>query len=197
MTTIKMSPVRVRRIRRLRLARHMEHSQFAQIAEENAGFVYNVAYRMMGNHHDAEEVAQDAFVSAFRARDRFRGDSKPTTWLYRITVNAALMRLRRDKRRNEMTVSEDARPDAPSTDLAELPGPAALNSELGEKLTVAVDALPEDLRAAVVLRDIQGLSNNEAAEILEISIPAIKARLHRGRVAIRAKLAEYVQRTAA
>ena len=175
----------------------MENSQFAQIAEENAGFVYNVAYRMMGNHHDAEEVAQDAFISAFRARDRFRGDSKATTWLYRITVNAALMRLRRDKRRKEMTVSEDARPDAPSTDLAELPGPAALNSELGEKLTAAVEALPEDLKAAVVLRDIQGLSNNEAAEILDISIPAIKARLHRGRVAIREKLSRYVHQTAA
>ena len=175
----------------------MEYGQFAQIAEENAGFVYNVAYRLMGNHHDAEEVAQDAFISAFRARDRFRGDSKATTWLYRITVNAALMRLRRDKRRKEMTVSEDARPDAPSTDLAELPGPAALNSELGEKLTAAVGSLPDDLKAAVVLRDIQGLSNNEAAEILDISIPAIKARLHRGRVAIRAQLAEYVQHTAA
>ena len=175
----------------------MDHSKFAQIAEENAGFVYNVAFRMMGNHHDAEEVAQDAFISAFRARDRFRGDSKPTTWLYRITVNAALMRLRRDKRRKEMTVSEDARPDAPSNDLAELPGPAALNSELGEKLTAAVNELPEDLKAAVVLRDIQGLSNNEAAEILGVSIPAIKARLHRGRVAIRAQLAEYVQKTAA
>ena len=168
---------------------------FANIAEENAGFVYNVAYRMMGNPHDAEEVAQDAFVSAFKARDRFRGESQATTWLYRITVNAALMRLRRDKRRREMTVSEDARPDAPSSDLAELPGPAALNSELGEKLVAAVDDLPDDLRTAVVLRDIQGLSNSEAADILGVSIPALKARLHRGRVAIRRKLSEYVQQT--
>ena len=135
---------------------------------------------MMGNPHDAEEVAQDAFVSAFKARDRFRGESQATTWLYRITVNAALMRLRRDKRRREMTVSEDARPDAPSSDLAELPGPAALNSELGDKLAAAVDDLPDDLRTAVVLRDIQGLSNSEAADILGVSIPALKARLHQG-----------------
>ena len=180
---------------RLRLTRHMEYSEFANIAEENAGFVYNVAYRMMGNPHDAEEVAQDAFVSAFKARDRFRGESQATTWLYRITVNAALMRLRRDKRRREMTVSEDARPDAPSSDLAELPGSAALNSELGEKLVAAVDDLPDDLRTAVVLRDIQGLSNSEAADILGVSIPALKARLHRGRVVIRGKLSEYVQQT--
>ena len=176
---------RNRRGWRLRLTRHMEYSTFANIAEENAGFVYNVAYRMMGNPHDAEEVAQDAFVSAFKARNRFRGESQATTWLYRITVNAALMRLRRDKRRREMTVSEDARPDAPSSDLAELPGPAALNSELGDKLAAAVDDLPDDLRTAVVLRDIQGLSNSEAADILGVSIPALKARLHRGRVVIR------------
>ena len=186
---------RIRRGWRLRLTRHMEYSTFANIAEENAGFVYNVAYRMMGNPHDAEEVAQDAFVSAFKARNRFRGESQATTWLYRITVNAALMRLRRDKRRREMTVSEDARPDAPSSDLAELPGPAALNSELGEKLAAAVDDLPDDLRTAVVLRDIQGLSNSEAADILGVSIPALKARLHRGRVAIRGKLSEYVRQT--
>ena len=173
----------------------MEYSTFANIAEENAGFVYNVAYRMMGNPHDAEEVAQDAFVSAFKARNRFRGESQATTWLYRITVNAALMRLRRDKRRREMTVSEDARPDAPSSDQAELPGPAALNSELGDKLAAAVDDLPDDLRTAVVLRDIQGLSNLEAADILGVSIPALKARLHRGRVVIRGKLSEYVQQT--
>ena len=168
---------------------------FANIAEENAGFVYNVAYRMMGNPHDAEEVAQDAFVSAFKARNRFRGESQATTWLYRITVNAALMRLRRDKRRREMTVSEDARPDSPSSDLAELPGLAALNSELGDKLAAAVDDLPDDLRTAVVLRDIQGLSNSEAADILGVSIPALKARLHRGRVVIRGKLSEYIRHT--
>ena len=175
----------------------MEDSEFVNIAEENAGFVYNVAYRMMGNPHDAEEVAQDAFVSAFKARDRFRGQSQITTWLYRITVNAALMRLRRDKRRREMTVSEDARPDAPTTDLADLPGPSALNSELGEVLVAAVDDLPDDLRAAVVLRDMQGLTNSEAADILDVSIPALKARLHRARVAIRRKLSEYVQQTSA
>ena len=188
---------RKRRGWRLRLTRHMEYSTFVNIAEENAGFVYNVAYRMMGNPHDAEEVAQDAFVSAFKARDRFRGESQATTWLYRITVNAALMRLRRDKRRREMTVTEDARPDSPSTDLAEMPGPAALNSELGKKLVAAVDDLPDDLRTAVVLRDIQGLSNSEAADILGVSIPALKARLHRGRVVIRGKLSEYVQQTSA
>ncbi|MEX0762717.1 MAG: sigma-70 family RNA polymerase sigma factor [Dehalococcoidia bacterium] len=171
----------------------MEAEQFAEIAEKHAGFVYNVAYRMMGNPHDAEDVAQDAFISAYRARDRFRGDSQVTTWLYRITVNAALMRLRRDKRRTQMTVSEDARPDVPTTDWSQSPVASTMNSELGERLKAAIDDLPPDLKAAVVLRDVEGLSNEEAAEVLEISISALKARLHRGRVALREKLAGYVQ----
>jgi RNA polymerase sigma-70 factor (ECF subfamily) len=147
---------------------------------------------MMGNQHDAEEVAQDAFVSAYRARDRFRGDAQPTTWLYRITVNAALMRLRRDKRRKEMTVSEDARPDVPSQEPAHSPVASAMNSELGERIQEAIDELPPDLKAAVVLRDVQGLSNDEAAEVLDITISALKARLHRGRVALREMLSEFL-----
>lgn len=170
----------------------MNQQEFTKLAEEHSGFVYNVAYRMLGNQHDAEEVAQDAFISAYRARDRFRGDAQPTTWLYRITVNAALMRLRKEKRRREMTVTEDDRPDAPSTDWTQSPVASAMNSELGEHIQEAIDQLPDDLRTAVVLRDVQGLSNDEAADVLEVSISALKARLHRGRVALRQLLAEYL-----
>jgi RNA polymerase sigma-70 factor (ECF subfamily) len=170
----------------------MDAEQFAEIAEKHAGFVYNVAYRMMGNQHDAEEVAQDAFVSAYRARDRFRGDAQPTTWLYRITVNAALMRLRKDKRRKEMTVSEDAQPDAPSQDWTQSPVASAMNAELGERIKAAIDELSPDLKVAVVLRDVRELSNEEAADVLEVSVSALKARLHRGRVALRGALSEYL-----
>lgn len=171
----------------------MDDQQFAEIAEKHAGFVYNVAYRMMGNQHDAEEVAQDAFVSAYRARDRFRGDAQPTTWLYRITVNAALMRLRKEKRARESNVSDEDRPDVPDTDWAQSPVASALNTELGQRIQGAIDELPEDLKAAVVLRDVQGLSNQEAAEVLEITVSALKARLHRGRMALRERLAPYVR----
>ena len=165
---------------------------FDELAREHSGFVYNVAYRMMGNQHDAEEVAQDAFVSAYRARKRFRGDAQPTTWLYRITVNAALMRLRKDKRHREMTVPEEAMPDSASSDWTQSPVASALNSELGEQIKEAIEGLREDLKTAVVLRDVQGLSSEEAAEILEISISALKARLHRARFALRAVLSKFV-----
>jgi len=170
----------------------MDAQEFTDIAEKHSGFVYNVAYHMMGNPHDAEEVAQDAFVSAYKARDRFRGDAQPTTWLYRITVNAALMRIRKDKRGREMTVSEDARPDIASSNWAESTVAATMNTELGDRIDVAISALPEDLRVAVILRDVQSLSNQEAADTLDISVSALKARLHRGRIQLRDSLEQYV-----
>ena len=156
---------------------------FEETVEKYGDFVYNVALRMMGNPHDAEEVAQEAFIDAFRAWERFRGESQVSTWLYRITVNRSLMRLRKEKRARELTQTgyDDAEianwarsPDSPERE--------ALRGELGEKLEEGLNLLPPDLRAAVVLRDIQGLSNEEASEAQGISIPALKARLHRGRV---------------
>ena len=117
---------------------------------------------------------------------------QPTTWLYRITVNAALMRIRKDKRGREMTVSEDARPDIASSNWAESPVAATMNSELGDRIDVAINALQEDLRVAVILRDVQSLSNQEAADTIDISVSALKARLHRGRIRLRDALEEYV-----
>ena len=116
----------------------------------------------------------------------------PTTWLYRITVNAALMRIRKDKRGKEMTVSEEFRADVASSNWAESPVAATMNAELGDRIQVAIVELPEDLRVAVVLRDVQGLSNHKAADALDVSVSALKARLHHDRLVLRDSLAEYV-----
>jgi RNA polymerase sigma-70 factor (ECF subfamily) len=168
---------------------------FERIVAEHSSFVYNVAYRMMGSHEEAEEVVQDTFLSAFRASDRFRGASQVSTWLYRIAVNAALMRLRKRSRKAEvptdpavLVASHDS-PDPGAT-----PDQAALSGELADVIQRAIGTLPPELRAAVVLRDVQGLSNEEAANALEISVSALKTRLHRGRVALRAQLAPYLAR---
>ena len=91
-----------------------------------------------------------------------------------------------------MTVAEDAQPDVPTTDWTQSPVASAMNSELGDRIQAAINDLPEDMQTAVVLRDVQGLSNEEAAEVLEISVSALKARLHRGRVALREALAGYL-----
>lgn len=164
-------------------------ADFDSVVTEYADFVYNVAYRMMNNPHDAEEVAQEAFLSAYRAFERFRGESRVTTWLYRITVNAALMRLRREKRARELTWVGVDNLNAPSWEDA--PEPSTLQAELGEKIQEGIALLPPDLRAAVTLRDVMGMSNAEAAETLEITVPSLKSRLHRARVLLRQHLAEY------
>ena len=163
---------------------------FGEVVERHSDLVYNVALRMMGRPEDAEEVAQDAFLSAYRAYDRFRGDSKVTTWLYRITVNAALQRLRREKRARELT--RTGLDDVEIPDWSGAPDRFASNSELGDRLRDGIASLPEDFRTAVVLRDVEGLSNAEAAEAVGITVASFKSRLHRGRVLLRKHLEEYV-----
>lgn len=164
---------------------------FDSIVEQHSDFVYNVAYRVMGSPQEAEDVTQDAFLSAYRAYDRFRGQSHVTTWLYRITMNAALMRLRKTKR--DRTLTNTGVDDMEVVDWTKNPHKDALDSELGDKLREGIDLLEPDLRAALVLRDVQGLSNAEAAETLDITVSALKSRLHRARMVVRRYLEEYVR----
>ena len=171
-----------------------EIASFDELVEKHSNFVYNVAYRMMGNPEDAEDVAQDAFLSAYRAFDRFRGQSRVTTWLYRITVNAALMRLRKTKL--ERSLTQTGLDDMEIVDWAASPEKDAVNSELKDKLQEGINQLEPDLRTAVVLRDVNGLSNAEVAEIVAITVPAVKSRLHRARVLLRKYLSDYVAASA-
>ena len=174
----------------------MSQVDFRAIVDEYTDLVYGVAYRMMSNAQDAEDVTQETFLSAFRHWDSFRGGSTVGTWLYRIAVNACLMRLRKEKRARASTVDPgfgdmdvlDWAPDPSGT-----PEEQALNSELRDEMVRALAELPADLRAAVVLRDVQGLSNAEAAAVLDISVPSMKAKLHRGRVLLRGRLEEYAR----
>ncbi len=168
-----------------------EAEDFDALVENHTAFVYNVAFRMMGNHEDAEDVVQDAFLSAYRAFERFRGQAKVTTWLYRITVNAALMRLRKTKLSRKLT--QTGLEDIEIPDWTSSPSKEAVNAELGDKLQEGISRLEPDLRAAVVLRDVQGYSNQEAAEVLDVSVAALKSRLHRARVLLRKFLSDYVE----
>ncbi len=164
--------------------------EFESIVDEYGDFVYNLTYRVLNNHADAEEAAQDAFLSAYRNFEKFRGESKVSTWLYRIAVNAALMKLRKDK--NKRTLNQSGYDELQLVSPAEGPEKLALNTELREHLQDGLDMLAEKLKTAVVLRDVQGLSNEEAAEVMKISVSSLKARLHRGRVLLRQHLQEYL-----
>ena len=163
---------------------------FESIVDEYGDFVYNLTYRVLGNHADAEDAAQDAFLAAYRNFHRFRGESKVTTWLYRIAVNAALMKLRKD--RSARTLNQTGYEDIDFPSPTEGPEKMALNSELREHLEQGLDMLAANLKAAVVMRDIQGLSNEEAADSLKISVSSLKARLHRGRILLRKHLQDYL-----
>ena len=164
--------------------------EFENIVEEYGDFVYNLTYRVLNNHADAEEAAQDAFLSAYRNFEKFRGESKVSTWLYRIATNAALMKLRKDK--NKRTLTQSGYDDVQLASPTEGPEKLALNTELREHLQDGLDMLADKLKTAVVLRDVQGLTNEEAAEAMKISVSSLKARLHRGRVLLRQHLQDYL-----
>ena len=163
---------------------------FNEIVEQYSDLAYSVAFRMLRNVEDAEDAVQEAYISAYKALPHFKGQSKLSTWLYRIVVNACLMKIRKDKSRAKY-ISEKDYDDAIVYDWKNDPEEEAVNSELRSTLEAGLDSLSPDLRAAVVLRDVQGLSTEESAEALNISIASLKSRLHRARILLRKHLEEY------
>ncbi len=169
---------------------------FEELVRRYERKVYNITYRLLGNEQDATEALQDTFLRAYRFMSKFQFKSSFYTWLYRIATNVSLTRLRR--RKNVEVVSLDA--PVPDTDdlkfdlpdTAKTPEEAFAQKRLREKLDQAVRELPEEYRKVVVLRDLQGLSNEEVSRILKLSVPAVKSRLHRARLALREKLAGYI-----
>ncbi len=162
---------------------------FSAIVEEYSDLTYNVALRMLRRREEAEDAVQEAFLSAYRAFPSFKGQSKVSTWLYRIVVNACLMRIRKEKTQAKY-FSLTALEDSILRDEGGSPERWAENNELHDVIETGLATLSGDLRAVVVLRDVHGLSNHESAEALGISISAFKSRLHRGRVLMRNFLEE-------
>ena len=175
-----------------------DQQAFAEMVERHSGTVYNLALRMMGNPLEAEEVLQETFISAFRALPRFEGRSQLSTWLFRIAYNSALMRLRRrgpiTSSIDEPLTSEEGNPmPRQLVDWAWEPERVVLNAELRSVLESAVVALRPTLRGVFVLRDIEGLSTAEAAEVLGLTETNVKVRLHRARLALRERLSAYFE----
>jgi RNA polymerase sigma-70 factor (ECF subfamily) len=176
-----------------------EPAAFRRLVELNSANVYNVALKLLGDEQEAEDVLQETFLSAFQAIDRFEGRSSLSTWLYRIAYNASLMRLR--KRRQMTAFSLDMPPDQEGesgevvsrhlVDWSMIPDDQLLTAEARQEMDRAIAELPETLRSTFVLRDIQGLSGAETAEVLGITVQAVKNRLHRARLRLRDRLSEY------
>lgn len=171
-------------------ARRGDRDAFNELVRSTYRDIYALAYRLTGNRDDAGDVVQDAYVRAYRAIRRFRGDSSFSTWMYRITSNCASTHLSRRSRQRTEELSDDvlivdSRPEQDPSLRAE----AAV---LRHHIDRAIRALPDRLRQVVVLRDLHDLSHSEIAAELGITTSAAKVRLHRARQRLRAVL----QRTA-
>ena len=162
--------------------------------------IFQLALRYMKNREDAEEITQDVLLRVFRKIDAFRGDAALSSWIYRITFNAAMSRLRSLKHRRpaevpqEMVLRTDmAEPGTPRdvADWSDLADDRLLRSEMRTRLVSALSELPDIYRAAVLLRDVQGLSTEEASAVLGVKPQTLKSRLHRGRLILREHLADF------
>jgi RNA polymerase sigma-70 factor (ECF subfamily) len=175
-----------------RLHRH-EEAAFAEFFEAYAYRVYRLAMGLLKQADDAEEVVQATFLSAFEALDRFEPQAQISTWLYRIAYNHALMLLRR--RHADASLPEEDEDATPFpvqlVDWSHLPDQQVLSGEAQEVLRAAITELPVGLRAAFVLRDLEGFSTAECAHIQELTEAACKVRLHRARLRLRELVSPY------
>jgi len=174
-------------------------SAFEQLVRRYDRNIFRIAQHITQNREDAEDVVQDAFLKAFENLEQFQGNSKFYTWLVRIAVNESLMKLRR--RRTDRTVSLDedieTEEDSMPREVADWsPNPEQLynQGELNEILGKTINGLPASFRTVFVLRDVEGLSTEETAEALDLSIPAVKSRLLRARLQLRERLNKYFRK---
>jgi RNA polymerase sigma-70 factor (ECF subfamily) len=175
----------------------------ADLADAYSSKIYQLAFRYLRNKEDAEEITQDVLFKVYRKVDTFRGDAQLSSWIYRITFNAAMSRLR--TARYQRTQAEDRRAAAAAdedgsnlpartpdvADWSDMADERVLRSQLRKRVFSAILALPAIYRAPVMLRDIQGMSTEEASAMLRVKDQTLKSRLHRGRLILRKQLADF------
>jgi RNA polymerase sigma-70 factor (ECF subfamily) len=174
----------------------------AELAATYSSKIYQLAFRYLRNREDAEEVTQDVLFKVYRKVDAFRGDAALSSWIYRITFNAAMSRLRtaryqraQDEDRQAAATADgelmaaSSRPDV--ADWSDMADEHVLRSQLRRRVFRAILSLPAIYRAPVMLRDIQGMSTEEASAMLRVKDQTLKSRLHRGRLILRKQLADF------
>jgi RNA polymerase sigma factor (sigma-70 family) len=168
-------------------------SAFEELVARHEEKVYGLALRMTRSEADAAEITQDTFLSAYQHLGEFRGEAAFGSWVHRIAANNALMRLRRQRVLDVVTedlagpefTERGSLAEYPETDWSRRADDKILDEELGRAIREATDALPEGYREVFLLKDVEGLSYEEISEMVGISVPAVKSRLHRARLALR------------
>ena len=175
----------------------------ADLATEYGSKIYQLAFRYLRNKEDAEEVTQDVLFKVYRKIDAFRGDAALSSWIYRITFNTAMSRLRSGRNRPQdddgqaaLTTASDGSETVTTAkgdvaDWSDMADERVLRSELRRRVFRAILALPAIYRAPVMLRDIQGMSTEEASAMLHVKDQTLKSRLHRGRLILRKQLTDF------
>jgi RNA polymerase sigma-70 factor (ECF subfamily) len=180
----------------LRRLRNRDERAFRELIENHRDRVYNICYRMLGNRHESEDVAQEVFITVFKQIDTFREEAKFSTWLYRVAVNHCKNRIkylarRFDKARDEL--DEQGTNGTPiGAPLPDAPDRALEGAQMEKLMQDAIAGLEEDQRIVVVLRDVEDLSIEEICEITGLPDGTVKSRLHRARLVLRKKLARHV-----
>ncbi len=182
----------------LRRLRDRDERAFRELIESHRDWVFNITYRMLGNRHEAEDVAQEVFIPVFKTIDQFEERSKFSTWLYRVTVNHCKNRIkylarRHDRDRDELDETSHATNGAASAPTRHVPPDRALEGAQMEKLIPeAIELLDEDQREVVILRDVEDLSIEEICDITGLADGTVKSRLHRARLVLRKRLQRHV-----
>ena len=172
-----------------------------ELAEQYGSRIYQLAVRHMKNREDAEEVTQDVLMKVYRKIGAFRGDSALSSWIYRITFNTAMSRLRNSRLARAAEKQEqdaggdgdDLRTPRQPADWSNMPDETLLRAQLRRAVVTAIQELPEIYRAPVVLRDIEGLTTEEASNRLRVKDQTLKSRLHRGRLMLRTRLQDFTK----
>ena len=166
-----------------------EVDAFETLVRRHEKTIFNLVYRMLGDTEESAEVSQEVFLSAFRAAGQFRGDANFSTWLYRIAINHASTRRKTLNSRQRKVVPIESADSLHDPE----PGPLEIleKQEIREKVQFALNQLEPDDAAVILLRDLQDVSYNEVAQVLEIPVGTVKSRLHRARQALKSRLQSY------
>ena len=174
-----------------------DEADMEEIVRRYSSKVYNLGYHLTRNSSAAEEIMQEVFLTVVAKVGTLTNNAYFATWLYRVTTNAAYGYLRRERRYMEQSPVDEAELTTPEGyDWSELPDDILLSDESSNLIQEAIDRLPESMKTVLILKDVEGMKNEDIAQALNLSVPAVKSRLHRGRLILRQALGEYFSKYA-